>query len=693
MKAKLSKTVIENIVKIGALICLVALLVQFYSVRTTQFRYYYSEGRPWSYEELQAPFDFPIYKTDEVIEAERLEAISNYSPCFRSYDVGIQSIIDSITNGSNYEEVKNQYNNQILTQSVNELSILLNQIYDIGIISGEDAAWLNDSNYSTIRIVDSHQMAKVFDVNLCLTPVGAYSFIKQQVDSTVFAALEQLFFHSYLVPNLHYDPVLSTNMRTELINSVSATEGVIQRGERIIDRGEIVTPQKYQILSSLSREYEKNYSSGYNLWSMLGDFLLITFFVLLLLLYLVHFRPAYYKGIKNVLFFLILVGTLVALSAGTIKLGQKLDLDMCVYIVPIAWVPILVRVFFDARTSLYIHWITLILIALLLDDPFTYVIIQVAVGMVVVTSLKDISERSQLARTALYVFLTYALTYTALTLSITGDVTKIEWIPFVLFAINCTLLLLAYGLIYVCEKAFKMISSMTLIELSNVNSDLLLRLAEEAPGTFQHCLQVANLASEAAKNIGADSLLVRTGAMYHDIGKMVCPQNFTENQIGGTNPLNDIPILDAAAIVLGHIENGVKIAKKENLPQPIIDFIQTHHGTSKARYFFNIYKNQHPDEVVDESLFTYAGPRPFTREQGILMMADGVEARSRSMQEYTEQSINDMVEQMVSSQMNDGQLRDTPLTFKDIENIKEVFKEKLKNIYHHRIAYPELKKN
>ena len=683
MKIQISKDIIENLIKSGALICLVVLLVQFHSVRSTQFRYHYSEGRPWSYEELQAPFDFPVFKSDADIEQARNEALANYYPCFRLQSPAVNSIVDSIAKGIGYPE-------NIAAKAF--LSKELKQIYSVGMMTGEDMVRVRNGLYSQIKVIDSKNVAQNSLLDSCFTPMSAYSKIKIDADSSMFVILEDRSFYSYLPVSLFYDSVLSANLKSDLLAGVSLTEGAIQQGERIIARGEIVTPEKYQILNSLERTYREKYSSGFSVWSLLGDVLLELFFVLLLILYLVRFRPNYYSGMKNVMFFLLLVALMVCLSAGAIKLGEVLNMPMCIYIVPLAWIPILVRVFFDARTSLYIHWITLMLVALMLDDPFTYVIIQVAVGMVVVTSLKDISERSQLARTALYVFLTYALTYTALTLSVTGDVTKLGWLPYVLFAANAILLLLAYGLIFLCEKVFNMLSSMTLVELSNVNSDLLLRLAEEAPGTFQHSLQVANLASEAAKRIGANSLMVRTGAMYHDIGKMACPHNFTENQAGGANPLNQMPILDAVSIVLGHVTRGVQIAKKEHLPQVIIDFIVTHHGTSKARYFYNTYKNQHPDEEIDESLFTYQGPAPFTREQGILMMADAIEARSRSLQEYSEQSINDMVEQMVSAQMNDGQLKNTPLTFKDIENIKEVFKQKLQNIYHHRIAYPDLKK-
>jgi len=680
MKFQLSKDIIENLVKIGVFICLIIILVQFHSIHSNSFRYHYTEGRPWTYEELQAPFDFPIYKSDAEVELARNEALRAYYPCFRKQDIDIRQKIDLITN-----EMPGPNNQRCRTFLNKELP----QIFAIGIISGNDMSLLKDSSYNKIKVISKNNIAKNHAIDSCFTPLTAYSKIKSNADSAIFADLEEANFYLQLEPNLTYDANLSMNLKSDLLGSVSLTEGIIQKGERIIGRGEIVTPDKYKILNSLAKEY----GSGQTLWSTIGDLLLEIFFILLLILYLVRFRPNYYKGLKNVMFFLILVGTMVSLSAGAIKIGDQLDVPMCVYIVPLAWIPILTRVFFDARTSLYIHWITLMLIALMLDDPFTYIIIQVAVGMVVVTSMKDVSERGQLARTAFYVFLTYSFTYTALTLSVTGSINKLNWLPYTLFAANGILLLLAYGLIYVCEKTFKMLSSMTLVELSNVNSDLMLRLAESAPGTFQHSLQVANLATEAAKRIGANSLLVRTGAMYHDIGKLACPHNFTENQVGGANPLNNMPILDAVAIIMGHVTHGVEIAKKEHLPQPIIDFIITHHGTSKVRYFYNTYKNQHPDEEIDENLFAYSGPNPSTREQGILMMADAIEARSRSMSEYTEQSIDEMVEQMVSLQMNDGQLRNTPLTFKDIEDIKSVFKEKLRNIYHHRIAYPEIKNN
>ena len=679
MKFKVSKDIIENLIKFGALICLVLVMVQFHSVRTKSFRYHYVEGHPWTYEGLQAPFDFPIYKSNAAIEAERAEMLRNYMPCFRLEEVSIDTILDSL---------QKQYSLSI--QERNKCGQVFLRIFSENILSGQDMQWLADSTYSNIKIIDDHNVAQSKTLLECFTPLTIYSKITAISDSVTLELIDRFSIYKYIVPNLTYDESMSEKLRNDILSKVAISEGTIQYGEMIIDRGEIVTKEKYQILQSLERQYQEIYSSKQSWLSLLGDVMLELFFVLLLILYLVRFRPGYYKGMKNVMFFFILVGIMVSLSAGAIKLGEMLNMPMCVYLVPLAWVPILIRVFFDARTSLYVHWITLVLVALMLDDPFTYVLIQVAVGMVVVTSLKDITVRSQLATTALYVFLTYSFIYTALTLSITGDITKLDWIVYVLFAINCVLLLLAYGLIFLCEKSFKMLSSMTLVELSNVNSELLMKLAQEAPGTFQHSLQVANLASEAAKKIGADSLLVRTGAMYHDIGKMVNPQNFTENQQGGVNPLSSMPIMEAVAIILAHVTDGESIAKKNHLPQKLIDFIVTHHGTSKARYFYNTYVNTHPNEKVDESLFMYKGLKPFTREQGILMMADAVEARSRSLNEYSEKSIDEMVEQMVNAQINDGQLNQTPLTFKDIEDIKAVLKEKLRNIYHHRITYPEL---
>ena len=362
------------------------------------------------------------------------------------------------------------------------------------------------------------------------------------------------------------------------------------------------------------------------------------------------------------------------------------------YVLPFALLPIIVRVFFDSRTALFAHIIAVLIISLMVDNAFQFLLIQIAIGMTAVSSLKDMTQRSQLAQTALIIMLSYFLVYLAIEFMSEGDLSRIHWQALVYFIISSGFLLFAYLLIYIFEKIFGLISAITLLELTNINSDLMMKFAEKAPGTFQHTLQVSNLATEAAKKIGANSLLVRTGALYHDIGKMQHPEFFIENQLGGHNPLSELKYEVAAKTIIGHVTDGIEIAKKEHLPEQIIHFISTHHGISKTKYFYNSFINANPDIKPDDALFTYPGPLPDTKETAILMMADAVEARARSLATYTEESINNCVEDMINSQIADGQFKEAPISFRDVETVKAIFKEKIMNMYHTRIIYPELKK-
>ncbi|MDY4846877.1 MAG: HDIG domain-containing protein, partial [Parabacteroides sp.] len=362
-----------------------------------------------------------------------------------------------------------------------------------------------------------------------------------------------------------------------------------------------------------------------------------------------------------------------------------------IYILPYAIVPIVVRTFFDSRTALFTHLVISIICSLMAPFPHEFLLLQIITGMVVTFSLRELSERSQLIRCAFFIFLSFTVAYLSLNLYQEADFKKINWMMLLYFGINFILCTFSYILVYMLEKAFGYVSSITLVELSNINTATLKRLSETCPGTFQHSLQVSILASEAAARVGADAQLIRTGALYHDIGKMCNPAFFTENQ-GAVNPHNQLSFDQSAQIIISHVTEGVKMAEKLGLPKAVINFIRTHHGSGKAKYFYNSYKNQYPDRPIDEKLFTYPGPNPFSKETAILMMADSVEAASRSLKEHTEESIKQLVDKIVGSQIADGLLRNAPLTFKDVEEIKGVFVDKLKTMFHTRISYPDLKK-
>lgn len=403
-------------------------------------------------------------------------------------------------------------------------------------------------------------------------------------------------------------------------------------------------------------------------------------------LYLWSFRLKIFHNRKNVLFLIlcIFVSCIFTELCVTYALFN-------VYILPFAIVPIVVRTFFDSRTALFTHLIIVLICSLMVPFPHEFLLLQTIAGMVVTFSLRNLSERSQLIRCAFFIFLSYAICYMSLTLFQEANLNKINWMMMLYFGINFILVMFTYVLVYMLEKTFGYVSDITLVELSNINNPILKKLSETCPGTFQHSLQVSILASEAAAKIGANAQLVRTGALYHDIGKMSNPVFFTENQ-SSVNPHNQLSFDQSAQIIISHVTEGVKIAEKALLPKAVISFIRTHHGRGKAKYFYNSFKNQYPDKPINDELFTYPGPNPFSKETAVLMMADSVEAASRSLKEHTEESISALVNKIIDGQIADGLLKSAPLTFKDVETIKSVFVDKLKTMFHTRISYPDLKK-
>ena len=627
----MSKT-LKIILIAGAYVALTALTVYLFPRYKNAFNYHFEIGKPWGYELITAEFDFPIYKTDAEVQQQQQEAVQNMVPCF-------------IKTGD-----------------------LPNGIY---VLSLEDYDRLLADGYKRVSIRTDRHIATTVAIDELMTPKSAYECFGEQCE-----------------PNIVPDSVTNARLYQNAIESVSLTFGLVQSGERIIDRGEIVTTQTYQILTSLARAYsEKNITRQQSIYVQIGYLFLIVMLITLFALYLAIIRPNLFAQLRATLFFCLLMAIFIASSFLILRFSSD---DTLLYIVPFAWLGILTSVFYDSRTALALHVITLLLISLATPSPFMFLFTQMIVAIAVTYSLRKMTQRAHLAHTAVLTGLTYAFVYTALVLTTTGTYTHLQLRVYVFILANVVLIICAYGVIYIFERLFGLVSDVTLIELSNVNSELMHRFAEEAPGTFQHTLQVSNLATEAAKKIEANALLVRTGALYHDIGKLMAPLNFTENQSGGDNPLLRMTNIEAAQTVISHVSNGLTLASKHHLPQIIRSFIASHHGTSLVRYFYNSEANAHPGENIDESLFRYPGPKPTTKETAILMMADAVEARSRSLKEYTEQSIADMVNQMIDAQIQDGQFSETPLSFSDVEAIREVFTTKLIAIHHQRIAYPTL---
>ena len=625
-------TLTQNIVKGVAFLVLAAVTVYLYPRYDSSFPYRYEVGKPWVYDRVVAEFDFPIYKSEKQLADERAEVLRDFMPYY---------------------------------------TFLPDVPHTPLVISLQERESLDKENVEHIAVVENN-VSVTYKLSHVYTPKSAY-----------------MAFGKDYQPNLVRDTAMTTQMRQALLGSVSLTRGVVQAGEKVVDRGDIVTEETAVLLQSLKIAYEDEHATNrQTTLSIIGEVALVLLFLMMFVLYLYVFRPAFIRELPSMLFFCLLSGIITVLACATMRYTS-----LSIYLIPFAWVPIITRVFYDSRTALFLHLTTVMLVVQAVPDSFEFLMVQVAIGMVAVAGMKDMTKRAQLAQTAGWILLTYVLSYTAFVLSTTGDWHNINVWNYLYFGINTILIICAYGLIYLFEKVFHLISSITLVELTDINSSLLLEFAQKAPGSFQHSMQVSTIAMEAAKRIGAKSLLVRTGALYHDIGKMAHPEYFTENQPEGQNPLLEMNPEEAAKTVIAHVTDGVTIAKQHRLPTVLIDFITSHHGTSLARYFYNTAVNAAGiNESVNPDDFRYPGPKPSSKETAILMMADAVEARSRSLKNYTEQSVSEMVDDMINQQIAEGQFANTPLSFKDVEDIRQVFKERLLTINHHRIKYPTISK-
>ncbi len=648
-----------------------------------KFNYQFDINKPWKYGLLQASFDFPIYKNDIQVQKEQDSILADYQPYFQ---------IDKEAEKNVLSKLREDYNKTLRhslpgTDYVRYIERTLKALYEDGIIAGNDLKRMEEDSIIAIRLVDKNVATSRF-IDQLYTVKEAYEYLLN-ADTAHYKKkiLQQCNLNDYITPNLVYDEEKSEAAQKDLLSNISWANGFVLNGQKIIDRGEIVDEQTYNILESLRKEWEKRSDSVQEKrLTLAGQILYVGIFLFCFMAYLELFRADYYerKGTLTLLFALIVFFPVLS----SIMVEQNLS---SIYVVPFAMIPIIVRVFLDSRTAFMAHVTIILLCSITLRFPHEFILLQVVAGMVAIYSLRELSQRSQLLRTALVVFISYALLYFAFELIHEDDLTKLNTRMYIYFMINGILLLFAYPLLFLLEKIFGFTSDVTLVELSNINNSLLREMSEVAPGTFQHSLQMANLAAAAANKIGGKSQLVRTGALYHDIGKMVNPAFFTENQ-SGVNPHKSLSYEQSAQVIISHITDGLKLAEKHNLPKVIKDFISTHHGRGLTKYFYISYKNEHPDEEVDQEKFRYPGPNPFTKEQAVLMMADSVEAASRSLPEYTEESISTLVDKIIDTQVSEGYFKECPITFKDIATVKALFKEKLKTMYHTRISYPELRK-
>ncbi len=682
-KPKKRKPRIRTKIFVPLVFIVAVLFITYIFPRQGSFNYSFNEGKPWQYGLLTAPFDFPIYKPVQQLKAEQDSILEYYEPYFivnEEVKVDAFANFDADVNlNTKLSDLPAEYKLYIRAK--------LTELYENGIMRSEDFDKIHASRTGALRLKKGN-IAESREIETFHTIRSAYEKVlndaPEDIDDSLLKAAD---INEYIQANIIYDSETSEKARNEFIQQVDISRGMVQQGQRIIDQGEIVDTRTYNILSSLNRvTEERSGGSSKNSWRIIGQLLLILFMFASFYMYLLYFRPTEYRNRKHVIFMVLLIVIFVTLTAITIQF----DL-FSVYIIPFTIVTILVRTFIDSRTALYASLITVVLSALMVPYPFEFFLLQISASMVSIFMLKELSERSQLIRSSFFILFTYTVVYIGFVMYQEGSVKDTNWVMLVYFLINFIFILFSYSLIYLVERSFGFISGVTLVELSNINKPLLKELSEKAPGTFQHSLQVSNLGMAAAAKLGANASLIRTGALYHDIGKMVNPAFFTENQVPSMNPHSGLPCDESARIIINHVKDGVKIAQKNNVPQQIIDFIETHHGKSMPKYFYISWKNSNPGKEVDEDSFRYPGPNPFSKETAIMMMADAVEASSRSLSEYSEESIRELVDKIIDSQVNEGYFKLAPITFKDIQTVKNVFVDKLLTIYHSRIAYPELK--
>lgn len=664
---------------IGTVIVVVLLLVYFLP-RETKFGYEYEQGRPWRYNSLIATFDFPVYKTPDEVKAERDSALSQFQP-FYTEDVQIAqrqiAAFETAWRAGRFGDVP--------AHCLNHVDKMLRGVYEAGMVPSADLSQMAKERTPGVRVVEGTE-AVTRPITELYSTRSAYEYIVY-ADTINFPRelLARCNINEYLSPNLSIDSAKTSAVREDLLAAVSPASGMVQSGQRIIDRGEIISAEQYKILQSFERETVRRNDPSKGMWQVVtGQVTFVLCVIVAFVFYLRLFRREYLRSPHSILLLSSLVAIFPLITYAMVD--QKF---LNVYMVPYAMVPIFVRIFMDSRTAFMTMVCSVILSSLALHSNYEFVIVQFMSGMTAIYALRDLTERSQLLRVALAVFVTSSAIMLGYDLSQGIEFSHLDRSMYVYNAVNGVLLLFAYPLLYMIEKLFGFTSSVTLVELSNTNNSVLRRMSKVAQGTFVHSLQVANLAAEVADKIGAKPQLVRTGALYHDIGKMLNPAFFTENQTG-VNPHDELTEERSAQIIISHVTEGLKLADKYHLPKVIRDFISTHHGRSQVKYFYIQWKNKHQGEEPDAKLFTYPGPNPFTREQAILMMCDAVEASSRSLKEYTEESIKELVNRIIDGQVQAGYFRECPITFRDIADAKRVLAESLKTIYHTRIAYPEL---
>ena len=672
----------RNLLTRSALVIVSVVIIVWFLPRNSGPQFRYDVGKPWMYGSLIAKFDFPIYKTDEAIKAEQDSLLVQLEPYYT-----FKENVEKEQIAKFYEKYKDGIPG-LSKDYVTTIIDRLHRLYQAGIMNQADYSKNFKDSTSFVRVINGRTATSV-PINCIYSTMAAYEqlFMDEKLGAQR-QILQKCNLNEYLTPNLTYDKERSETERADVISSVALASGMVLTGQKIIDRGEIVDEHTFRVLSSFEREMVRRSANSSEVSSTIaGQALFVGIIMILFTLYIALFRKDYFEKPRS----LMMLYALITIFPILVSLMMEHNV-LSVYVLPFAIVPIFIRVFMDSRTAFISHVVMTLICAAAVKYQYEFIIIQLVAGLVAIYSLRELSQRAQLFKTAILVTLASCAVYFALQLMQDNSILTMDHSMYKHFIANGVMLLFAYPLMLVVEKMFGFISNVTLIALSNTSKDLLRKMSEVAPGTFQHSIMVGNLAAAISDKIDAKTQLVRTGALYHDIGKIQNPAFYTENQ-AGVNPLNKMDRKEAAQIIINHVTEGLKLADKYNLPTEIKDFIMTHHGLGKTKYFYISYKNEHPKEKIDESVFSYAGPNPFTREQAILMMADTVEAASRSLTEYTEENISNLVNTLIDGQVSDGFYTDCPITFHDINVAKQVLTERLKVIYHTRISYPELKKS
>lgn len=667
--SKVNKTII--IARRSLEVLLTALIIVLMFPTKSSFKYEFTKGQFWKHENLISPIDFAIKKTSAEIERDKAEIEKNKKLFFIKDTAFERSAIKDF-------ELKNE--NTLDPKAIKFISDKIQQLYSIGILQNVSQNTQNDI------VLLENNIAQEYEVDAFLTLKQATEEMSQSIENSNLANKSDLIkiATDQLKANLRLDKDITEQVLQSQLQEITDNKGLIYTGELVISRGEQITEEKYQILSSLKREYEgQNISKTKQYTIILGQFLLVVIALTAMMLFINHSNKEAYLNNRKISLILFVILFMSLITAGVLQINPKY-----IYTVPLCLTPIIIRTFFNTKTALYVFLVSIIIIGFAVPNSFEFVFYQLIAGMMAIVSIEHSDKRSNFLLTSLFIFVSYALIYIATSLLQNMELNHLEWKRFLMFALNAILILFAVPFVNLLEKMFRLLSDFSLIGYTNTNTKILRELSSKAPGTFQHCVQVANIAEDLIHEIGGNAMLARAGALHHDIGKIMTPMFFVENQNTGFNPHSEITYEESAQVIISHVTNGVKLAKKYGLPEQIVDFIRTHHGTSKTKFFYNKQLAEFPDLPIDEQAFTYRGPRPFSRETAVIMMVDSVEAASRSLKNHSEESISKLVDGIIDSQIADDQFSNSDITFRDVNKIKTILKKKLQSIYHVRVEYP-----